>query len=109
MYTPNYDGMRNACAPEQTRAVLGAEQNREVPAVAQAMERLSKAVSFLDEVASTLHERLSPVCRENHVAKTREEPKAPGSSPVCRSIINEAARVESLAESLLAMAHDLEI
>lgn len=91
------------------RAVLGADVTRAVPAIGQAMERLSKAVSFLDEAACTLHARVVPIRRENPVAQSGANPTTPGNSPLCLSIINEAARVEALAEALMRTIDELEV
>lgn len=91
-----------------TGAMLGADV-REAPAIAQAIDRLDKAISQLDEVLSTLSGRLIAVRHERPGVLKESNPSSPGSSPFCYAVVGHAARVEALRDHALRMLEELEI
>lgn len=97
---PSPDAMRNAVVEEKLR---------DVPAIGQALDRLDKAISSLDEVLTALHGRLMPVRRENPTSTPDINPSSPGNSPICYAVVGHAARVEALRDHALRMLEELEI
>ena len=97
--------------PDLVGRPISTVEPRPVPEIGLSLERLDRAISALDEAMCVLHERLAPVCRESRStdANVKQEPELVGASPVCKSIVEQTRRLESLVEGLRRNIADLEI
>lgn len=80
------------------------------PGVVQAMNRLERAITALDDAMSRLGAQLEPVrCQRPQTPSGQVGEDSPGGSPLCVSLTSLATRLEMMRIYAMNLGHELEI